>query len=179
MKGVIIFAIVFFTVLFSIVFWQISVRNQAIQLENTFKAQDQVIEEFYGKMFAIFKQMAGISEEYKESFKEVYIPLIEGRYSQGDGSLMKWIQESNPTFDASIYKNLMSAVEGQREGFFIEQKKMTDIVLQHDNLRTLFPSSAVVGNREPLVYVPILPVDAKRVLETREETEEDLNLFGR
>ena len=57
---------------------------------------------------------------------------------------------------------------------------MTDIVMQHDNLRTLIPTSFVLSmfpKGDELVYVPIIPVDAKKVLETREETAEDLKLF--
>jgi hypothetical protein len=161
-----------------IAIWGVGVSNSEIQLVNVHKAQDQVIGEFYGKMFAILKQKAGVVEKYKESFGEIYKDLIAGRYSgDGEGLMMKWIQESNPQFDAGLFQDVMNSIEGQREGFFIEQKKMTDIVLQHDNLRMLFPSKLIVGDRDPLAYEPILPVDAKKVLETREETSEDLEIF--
>ena len=178
MKGLIIGILALIVVCGGIGIWYVSLSNSEIQLRNTYKAQDQVIGEFYGKMFAILKQKAGVVDKYKESFGEIYEGLIAGRYSgDGEGLMMKWIQESNPQFDPGLFKDVMTSIEGQREGFFIEQKKMTDIVLQHDNLRMMFPSSIVVGNRDPLVYEPILPVDAKKVLETREETAEDLELF--
>ena len=68
-----------------------------------------------------------MTDEYKEAFREIYPQLIEGRYSQGDGSLMKWIQESNPNFDTSLYKDLMNSIEVERTYFAAEQKKMLDI----------------------------------------------------
>ena len=154
----------------------VTVPNEVVKLENRFKAQNQVVEEFYGKMFAILHQKAGVANEYKESFKEIYVPLIEGRYSNDGGALMKWIQEHNPQFDASLFKDIMVSIEAERNGFFIEQKKMTDLVLQHDNLRTVKPKAWFV-NTEPLVYEPIQPAAAKKVIESREETDSDLNLF--
>lgn len=178
MKTMIISFITLVVLVGGVVVWGVGVHNSAIRLENTYKAQDQVIDEFYGKMFAILKQKAGVAEKYKESFGEIYKDLIAGRYSgDGQGLMMKWIQESNPQFDASLFQDVMNSIEGQREGFFVEQKKMTDIVLQHDNLRTLFPSTLVVGGRKGLVYEPILPAQTKKVLETREETSEDLEIF--
>ena len=57
---------------------------------------------------------------------------------------------------------------------------MTDVVLQWDRLRVRIPTSIILSNfpqGEDLAYVPILPADAKEVIETREETAENLKLF--
>ena len=45
------------------------------------------------------------------------------------------------------YDKLMNTVEGLREGFYIEQKKLRDMKLTHDNMIDLFPSSLFVGDR--------------------------------
>jgi hypothetical protein len=103
-------------------------------------------------MWEILQSKAGVATEYKEGFKEIYVPLIEGRYSKGDGTLMKWITESNPQFDPSLYKDLMTAIEGQRNGFFLEQTKLIDIDREHKTLRAMFPASLIIGKRNNIGY---------------------------
>ena len=56
-------------------------------------------------MRKVLKQKAQVTDEYKSAFESIYPKLIEGRYSKGDGSLMKWIKESNPNFDVSLYQS--------------------------------------------------------------------------
>src|SRR5690606_5717075 len=113
-------------------FMWVNYSNADVDLQNRFKAQSKVNEAFFDKMFKILQQKAGVASEYKESFKEIYQPLIEGRYSKDEGLLMKWIQESNPTFDASLFKDVMQSIEAERTGFFKEQEKLIDIKREHD-----------------------------------------------
>ncbi len=157
--------------------WGVGVSNKEIDLSIKFEAQEKVMGAFYSKMFVILKQQAGVADQYKESFGSIYKDLIAGRYSGEGQPLMKWIQESNPNFDTSLYNKLMASIEGQRNGFHIEQVKMIDIAATHKSLRLRFPTSTIVGSRDELVYVPILASEAKKVIETREETAEDLELF--
>ena len=177
MKGFLIGLGIVLILSLSVVGWYISVVNKEVSLRNRFEAQEMVIEGFYDKMFKVLKQKAGVTEEYKESFKEIYVPLIEGRYSQGDGTLMKWVTESNPQFDASLYKDLMSSIEGQRDGFFIEQQKIIDIQRTHKDLTHRLPSSLVVGGVDPLLYTVISSTAAKKVMETR--VEDNIELFDK
>lgn len=148
-----------------------NVSNKEIRIRNRYAKQENVIESYYDKMFKILQQKAGVTTEYKESFKEVYVPLMEGRKG---GTLMKWIQESNPNFDPSLYQDLMNSIEAERNGFFVEQQKIMDIELMHDNLLQVAPTAWIVGDREPIDYVPITSAKAKEVRETREENDIDL-----
>ena len=70
----------------------VSYNNREVNLRNLAEAQRGNIENVYDKMWKILQQKAQVTDEYKEAFREIYPQLIEGRYSQGDGSLMKWIQ---------------------------------------------------------------------------------------
>jgi hypothetical protein len=162
--------------LFGIVIAMIAIgwNNTEIDLRNNFNAQLEVRTGFYDKMWKILSQQAQITDKYKSDFKEIYIPMIEGRYKSG-GGLMKWIQERNPEFDSTMYTKLMVSVEAQREGFFREQKKLVDIKLQHDNLRKKFPSSIIVGGAEELQFEMITSSKTKKVIESGEEN--DIELF--
>ena len=147
MKGTLTTLGVLLVIASYILFWGIGVSNQEVKLKLRGEAQQTICEAYFSNMWEILQTKAGVANEYKEGFAEIYIPLIEGRYSQGDGTLMKWITESNPQFDPSLYKDLMVAIEGQRNGFFLEQSKLIDIDREHKTLLNTIPSKFIVGKR--------------------------------
>lgn len=95
---------------------------------------------YYTKMVQIFKDKAKVKTAYKEDVTEFGKSLIEGRYDNDQNVLMKWIQEQNPTFDASMYKDLMNTIQSEREGFFVQQEQLLDMKREHDNLFEHFVS---------------------------------------
>ena len=155
----------------------VNYNNREVNLRNLAEAQRGNIENVYDKTWKILQQKAQVTDEYKEAFREIYPQLIEGRYSQGDGSLMKWIQESNPNFDTSLYKDLMNSIEVERTYFASEQKKMLDIIRQHNTLRQSIPSGWFVGSRPQIEYTVISSSKAKNVMEVGEDN--DIDLFNR
>ena len=150
-------------------------NNQENKTRNRAEAQRQNIENVFDGMWKIISQKAQVSSEYKNAFKEIYPELISGRYSQGDGSLMKWIKESNPEFDVSLFKDLMQSIEVERNKFSKEQTKMLDIIREHTNLITTVPSKWFITNKEPIEYVVISSTYSKNVMETR--IDDDIKLF--
>jgi hypothetical protein len=156
--------------------WYFSLSNSEIKLRNRIVAEQTVCTSYFDKMWKVISQKAQIADKYKDSFKEVYTPLIEGRYSnEGSGTLMKWIQESNPQFDASLFKDIMVAVEAQREGFFIEQKKLIDMDMMHKNMRQTVPNSWFIGNRPDVGIVVITSTKTDDIYKTGKE--DDVKLF--
>ena len=113
--------------------------------------------------------------KYKESFSEIYPKLIEGRYSKGDGSLMKWIQENNPNFDTTLYKDLMESIETQREAFQTSQERMLDIIREHETLCKQFPQRWFISDNSEIKYTVISSTVSKQVMETSKD--DDIDLF--
>ena len=134
-----------------IAIWAVGVSNDEVRLANRGNAQQENCDAYFDKMWKILKEQAGVAEQYKEAFAEIYPALMEGRYATG-GNLMKWIQESNPDFDVSLYAKLQASIEGQRNGFFVEQTKLIDIDREHKDMRETFPKKLVVGNRQNIGY---------------------------
>lgn len=153
MKGFLITAGVFLLLGISIVIWAVGVSNDEIRLRNRGNAQQEACAAFFDKMWKVLQQDAQVADQYKEAFKEIYPDLIAGRYSgKNDGSLMKWVTEHNPEFNINLYDKLMTAIEGQREGFFVEQQKLIDIDRQHKDMRWTFPKKLVIGKRQNIGY---------------------------
>ena len=152
----------------------VSYSNKEISLRNQSNAQIGKIEGVYDKMWKVIQQKAKVTSEYKEAFKEIYPELISGRYSEGE-ELMKWIQEDNPDFDASLYKDLMQSIEILRTEFQHAQERELDIIREHNNLRQKFPGSLFVGNREEINYNIISSTQAKTIMTTG--LDDDIELW--
>ena len=116
------------------------------------------------------------TDEYKESFKDIFVGIIDGRYSQGDGSLMKWIQESNPNFDSTMYKDLMATIDIKRTEFMNTQNRMLDIIREHKNLCMIAPKCWFVSNDSEIEYTIVSSTKSKATTQTG--IEDDVELFN-
>ena len=153
----------------------ISANNGEIKLRNKITAQQQVCEAFYDKLWKVISQKAQVAEQYKDAFKEIYPALIEGRYgNEKGGTLMKWITESNPTFDVSLYKDLSASIEGERSGFFMEQEKLIDLDREHKTIRQIFPASLFIGSRSDVPITIITSEKTEEVFKSGQENDVDI-----
>ena len=153
----------------AVILWfivSIHYNNQEKGLRNRGTAQVGKIEVVFDEMWKVFQDQAGITDQYKTAFHEIYNDIISGRYSQGDGSLMKWITEHNPEFDSSIYLNLMRSVEKYRGLFAVEQTTMLDIIRQHTDLVTMEPSSWFIKRKYLIEYTVISGTETKAIMES-------------
>lgn len=159
-----------------IFFNYVSLNDREVKLRNQIQTQNKVCEAFYDKMWKIINQKAQVAEQYKSAFKEIYPELIEGRYgNEKGGTLLKFIQESNPNFDISLYSDLSESIEAERTGFFMEQKKLLDINNEHINIRSTFFGKLFLGNR-PDEKINIITSDkTQKVFEQGKDN--DVNLF--
>ena len=161
--------------IFSVVGMYFSYNNTDAKLRAQAEAQLGKVEGVHDKMWKVLQQKAQVSNEYKNAFSEIYPDLIEGRYSQGDGSLMKWITEANPTFDTSLYKDLMLSIELLRTEFQKSQERMLDIIREHNVLLTTVPSKWFISNTERIEYTIISSTRSKTVMTTG--LDDDISLF--
>jgi hypothetical protein len=152
-----------------------SYNNREIALRTEAEAQRGKIEGVHDKMWKVLQQKAQITNEYAQSFDSIYTHIIAGRYSQGDGSLMKWIKEANPDFDSSLYKDLMQSVEICRTEFQNSQERMLDIIREHQTLCSQYPGTWFISNKVPIEYEVISSTKSKMVMETG--IDDDVDLF--
>jgi len=129
-------------------------NDREVTLRQNVISQQDVCKAKFSEMFSQIAQTAQVPEQFmeksKEAFKEIYQPLIEGRYRAEDGSqkevLMNWIQESNPQFDMAaagpLYAKIQQIIEIKRGEFFNEQKKLISFHQEH----TVFVSTFMNRN---------------------------------
>lgn len=152
-------------------------NKKELQLRNLANAEIQKVEVIHDQMWKTISQEAQVTSEYKASFDSIYTHIMEGRYSGGskDGSLMKWIQESNPNFTPDLYKKLMIDIEALREKFSQQQIKVEDVIREHNNTIQDPFYSIFIKNTTPIEYKVISSKNTKNVIETREDNEVDLS----
>jgi len=160
-----------------LIIWIFSTMNMEQTLYQRGLSQQTVCKANYSKMWQILKDKGAVTVEYSEKNKEFVTALMEGRYSKGDGSLMKWITEQNPNFDSSIYKDLMASIEAQRTEFFMEQSKLIDIDREHKTIRRVFPGKWVIGRRPDIGITVIEARAGKDAYITG--TEQEIDMFGK
>jgi hypothetical protein len=154
--------------------WRESVKNRYIDINNQYIKQQNRIETFHDTMWKTIKQSTNVTDKAKESFKEMYIPLVEGRYSHGGGQMMQWIKENNPQFDFKLFDKLMTQIESLRKQFFNEQDMMQAIVKEGNDLRTKFPTVYVLEDKPEFIFIPISSTTSKEVMKTR--VDDDVSL---
>lgn len=137
--------------------WAIGWSNGEIELKNGVFAQQKVNEAVFDNTWKTISQEAQVSNTYKDSFKAVYVDIMNARYaSDRSASLMKWVTESNPNFDTKLFEKLMVTIEAQRQTFTENQKKLIDINNVHTNMIQKFPGvilASILGRQEIKITV--------------------------
>lgn len=177
MNGSMIFLICIVIAVIVLVCMFFSYNNTEIGLRKEVDAQKGKIESVHDKMWKVIKQKANVSEEYRDTFEKIYPQLISGRYANDGNSAMKWIQEANPDFDTSLYKDLMQSIEIQREYFNNAQTRMLDIIKERETLIENYPAKWFVQNKSKIEYEVISSTYSKTIMETK--IDDDIELFSK
>lgn len=149
-------------------------HNTEVSLRNQISAQQKSAELTFDSTWKIISQQAMVADKYKNDFKAIYADIMDNRYANGGGELMKWISEHNPQFDSSLYSKLMSSIEANRKAFEAEQKQLVDLKREHDTLLVKFPSSLFIGGRESIDISLVTSSKTKETFASGEENDIDL-----
>ena len=178
LKSTVLLVVAGAVLLFSgiVVLMGISTSNHEIGLRNQAAAQQKANEVVYDKVWKVIQQIAGVAEQYKASFKDIYHDIMSERY-QGDSKqapLFKWIQEQQPNFSPEMYLKIDDAIQGERAEFAMVQKRLLDIKREHDNLLQQFPSSLFVGGRTHLDIKIVTSTKTDKTFASQKEDDVDL-----
>lgn len=149
----------------------ISFSNDEITLRNSFKQKYDERTAFYDGMYKTLSGKSQVALKNDSSFRQ-NIDIIMSARKDAPQLFMKWVTESNPNANysevADLYKDLSRAIESKRDGFFVEEKMMQDIVMQHNNLIGKFPGSFynIFMGRKSLEYKPITSTLTDNVMKT-------------
>jgi hypothetical protein len=159
----------------------IGFSNREVDLKNRFTQKMDERTAFYDKMWKTLSQKSQVALKNDSSFAQNVNAIMTGR-RDAPGLFMKWVTESNPNANydqvSVLYQDLSRAIEGQRDGFFMEEKMIQGIVLEHNNLLQKFPSSFynLFFSRKALVYKPITSDRTDEVIKSGKDN--DVKVFN-
>lgn len=152
----------------------ISYGNKEVDLHNRFKQKMDERTAFYDKMWKTLSGKSQVALKNDSSFTRNVDAIMAGR-KDAQGLFMKWVQESNPNANfeqvSALYADLSRSIEAQRDGFFMEERMIQDIVREHNNLLEKAPSRWFV-DAEPLVYKPITSDRTDNVIRTGKDNND-------
>ena len=160
-----------FLIIFAISYW-ISTSNKEIDIRNNFTAAKKERETSLDNMWKKISQKYQLSGQYASDFKNIIELSVQGR---DGGQLLKFTKEAYPQLSTELYKDVMATSDGERDNLKRSQDRLADIQREHNNLLMKFPSSIVVGSRDPIVYTIVSSTKTTEILNTGKEDDVDLN----
>lgn len=174
MKAILIFlAVVFgFFALTAVAvgFYWMSVNNQEVTLRNTINAKGDMNVASLDTMWKILKDKAGVADQYKGAFKEIYPELIKAQNADKN-LLAKFTSVALPNLSPALYKDLSNAVEAERKRFYNDQKELRNLKNQHDILISKVPSKWFVSNTTPTTVTIVTSDDADTKFKTGKDND--------
>ena len=153
----------------------ISYRNAEIDLRNQIEAKQQECELIFDQVWKTISQQGQVTADYRDSFRNIFVDIMDARHKEGSGQLMNWIQEANPNFDPTLHAKLMNSIEEQRMVFTREQRELISLAREHKTMLQRFPSSLFLSGRSP---VDITLVTSTRTKESfRTGTDDNVEVF--
>ena len=122
------------------IFSVIGTNNDCVRMEAGIKAQYSQNQNNYDNMWKKFREASSVASMYTDDLKKVYDSAIKGRYANSGKVMMNWIKEHNPSFDASMYKNLQVMIESGRNTFESNQKMLLDKKMIYETSIGSFPT---------------------------------------
>lgn len=185
-KFVVIGAVLFTLIL--LVSSYFSIQNTAVAKQENVRAHEKAYNQEFDNMFKKIAQIAQIPDHAlqgaKEAFKEIYTPLIEGRYKDGrNDGLMRWIQESNPQFDTkdyySLYQGLANTIEASRDKLTNKGNEWVTVVQDYNTYIRTVPNSWFLSNSKfPREEAKII-TSSKTEEAVKTGKDDDIDLFNK
>jgi hypothetical protein len=155
-------------------------HNTEVALKTQYEAKTDANRADFDNTWKTIAQVAQVPQQYKTDFQEIFVGIMDARYQQaaGDGTLMRWIHEQNPSFDSSLYGKIQTVVESKREAWTTRQKELRDVKREHDQLLRQFPGAFynIFLARDELPVVLVTSDKTEDAFTTG--ADEDVDLFN-
>jgi hypothetical protein len=128
----------------------ISYNNSEVDIRTAIKASQDANKVVYDRVWKTIQQQTQVSSEYASQFQSIYKEIMDSRNQNSSATLARFIKESNPQFDSSLMKKLMTSIESNRMDFEREQKRLIDLSREHEKLIKTFPGTIFLRNTKTI-----------------------------
>ncbi len=148
----------------SCIYMKISYSNEEIHKYESIKASHGNLKNHFDKVWKEIRDVAKVSDNYKNAFVSAYKEMIESRNYGGEQ--MKVIFEDNPQFSDQMWNTLQNVISRNREQYMREQERF--IARKEDYYTTfrVFPASLFVKERDIDVFNIVLSTKTNKTFES-------------
>ncbi len=152
---VIIVLVVLFLIPIGIAAYALSAlyNRQDKLLRDEAEAHRKILEGTYDQIWTNIKLRAGVSEEYRRQFNNIYPDLLDK--SIDNEHFIDRILECNPDFDPQEYVPLLEMIVQSREKFIDHQLRMERLIREHRLLVAGWPARWLLRDKSAIYYVPM------------------------
>lgn len=154
----------------------VSASNRENALRNQFNAQQRNLHNQLDLMSKKISQTAQVSQAEVAALKDIIVGNAQARGKNG-GSLATLVHEAVPNVDIKTLQNLQNLIAGARDSYATQQTALLDIKREHDNVRTMMPSSLFVGGRPELMAVIVTSTAVEQAFDTCKD--DNTSVFGK
>ena len=130
----------------SVVLIRISYSNDEIRQYETIKMSHKNLQNHFDKTWKEIRDVAKVSDKYKDAFISAYKEMIESRNYGGEQ--IKLIFEDNPQFSDKMWDNLQKVISRNREQYMREQERFLAMKQNYYTTFRVFPASWLVKERD-------------------------------
>lgn len=158
----------------------VSVSNREVILRVTIYQKQEANKTEFDNMFKKIAQSAQVTEGQKNALAEIFNGYAQARSGSGkenDNLIFKWVQESVPNVDVSIYRNLQNIITSSRDSWTMRQTELLDLKREHDKILGVFPSGWILGmmGRKPIDVIIITSSKTQQTFATGKD--DDIGVF--
>lgn len=112
----------------------ISYNREEIQLRTAIEAKVEDNKNIHSTVWKTIKFHAKVPDRERDKAIELFTSWANERTPERQGSFMAWVKETAPQADNSLYKVMMSKIEGQLGEFKSNQTRLLHLSQQHNAL---------------------------------------------
>lgn len=116
--------------------------------------------------------VAEVSSEAMDKLKEIFVSYADARTTDG-GGLAKWVTESVPNIDASMYKQLVNTLTASRDSWTARQSELVDLSREQKGMFAKFPDNVILSifGRKPTDIVVVTSSATKEAFRSGEDND--------
>jgi hypothetical protein len=131
------------------------------QIEAVWENNQNVLSSYTNRVM----EMAQVNEMYRDDVREVIEAALSARYGdEGMRSTWSWVQEQNPSLDASVYTRLQQTIESGRQEFRVAQTRLIDVKRNYNTALGALPGKFFLS----FAGYPTIDLDSFNVIISQE-----------
>lgn len=149
-----------------------SYSNKEIALYNQIEAKHLDLKNHADNTWKQIKQVASVSDNYKDAFIEAYSTFTEKRNYGGEQ--IKVIFEDNPQMSDELWINIQRVITKQRNVYAHEQSTFSDMVRNYKTFCAQFPASIFVSERPTAQFKIVTSTKTEEMFDSGKEDNIDV-----